>query len=212
MGGMDLNLDPSIGLAKVILGLTLFVGMFQLIRHTIKGIKWIQSIIFANKETTQEINVTLNSSALDALTVKSDSILKLCAFYLTPVFRNILAIMYFLSILIVVLKGSIFTDKVFDFDNYLAGFEYLLGIQFFIICLAYLLWSYATHKMRRLIPWGLFIISVDVVIEVISQYFQYPFYHWVQLAELLLSGLALLIIPGTGFLIFNYIFKLQKEK
>lgn len=207
MGGGDF--DPAWGLAQAILGFTLIVGVFQLFNHGINGIRWVHKKVSGNTELTQDSNALLNSSDLEA---ENNSFFKSFTSYLIPFFRYLLATIYFFSVVGAVSdKYSIFAQpQIVELDYYLTRFTRLLSMQLLVICMVCLLWCYATQGMRRLIPWGLFIISVDVVSEVVFQYFQYPFYHWMQLVELLLTGLALLVIPATGFVVFKYLYKLQR--
>jgi hypothetical protein len=130
--------------------------------------------------------------------------------FFIPVFRYLLAVIYIWFVgAAVSSKYSVFEQpNITELNRYLASFKHLLMMQSLALCTVCLLWAYATQWMRRLMPWGLFIISMDVVVDVILQFLHSPFYHWVQQAELLLSGLALWVIPATGFVVFKYLDKL----
>jgi hypothetical protein len=85
-------------------------------------------------------------------------------------------------------------------------------MQFVVLCFAGLLWYSKPGWMREFIPLGLFALGFDAVVDMIVQFFDYPFFHWVQVTEWLLSGVILLIIPTLGFLTFNYLGKLQHHE
>jgi hypothetical protein len=204
--------DPSLDLAQVIVGFTLFVCIFQLIIH---GSKWIYSVykrVFSNSKIAKETDDSLNSSNIEADVENITFFNYLRTSYLNSLLRFLLAIMYIRSITLVISRTHAVFEGNFNHYHYLANSIDVLTMQFAVICIASLLWYSAPYWIKKLVYWGLFIVSLDIVIEIMLQFLYPPFFHWIHLAELLLSGLGLLIIPTVGFLVFNYRFRLQQRE
>jgi hypothetical protein len=196
------DINPNLELAKTILGFTLFVCIFQLIIHGSKGIYAVYKRVFSNSKIAKETDDSLNSSDIEEDVENITFFNYLCTSYLNSLMRFLLAIIYIRSIALVISA----THSIFE-SNHNHDLVLLL-MQFFVIFIAGLLWYSASFWIKRFVSCGLFIVSMDVVINILLLFFRYSFIDF----ELLLSRLILLIIPAVGFLIFNYLFKLQKGK
>lgn len=191
----NMNFDPTFEWAQIILSLTVLVGLWQLFYHGIK-LLYRQLWILTGKEASPSNAATAywETTWLHQLLVS----------YLIPFLRYMLATIYVLAVLLAVSRRyPVFKRKITDFDQYLASFTDSLILQLLVIGTAALLWCYASGAMRRSIPWGMFVIGLDVVAETVWQFFRHPVFHWLQVADFFMTGLVLLVIPWAGFFIFN---------
>jgi len=171
-----INYDPIFSLAGYILAITLLVAIWKLLGY-----------------------IATDTSPLDSekeLSVKTSSSVIVQFFHF---------ILYFLypSLIVLTLSTDYPLLKVKDLylEGYLFNMSPILILQAITVCSASLLWIYSQQKMiRKLIYWGLFILSLGTIVKTILQH---SIAHWIQLVELLLSGGVLLIIPLLGFVVIK---------
>lgn len=199
-----IHYDPSLGLTWFILSITLLVVIWKLLGHGSSFIAFMYKEL-RRKDSTEVSRIAVSNSLANS----DNSALIRWLRKRASLVCNGLLITYLITILCIVYPDyPVFNKKAVSFDAYLIIILDTLMIQLLAVCTACLLWCYANNTLRRVLMPSLWILLLDIFIELGLQLYQHPTFHWVQRIEILASGIVLLIVPVIGLVLIKNMHKL----
>lgn len=110
----------------------------------------------------------------------------------------------FFSLLSFIAYYPQFSRRALEIEEYLFNMSHIFFFQCLAIFSAVLFSHHSNDRQEtdKIIYWAFFLQCLGIIFRCVVHTFNYPSFHWVQIIEIILTGIILIFIPVLGLLFF----------